>query len=193
MQKCPLGKISYTGAPNLVGCQLCDKPGFYIDEEGKGFFKIAGPGTIPNEERTGLVNCTENTFTVGSSDTCTPCPTFAYSDPGSSTCSKCTTGQYFNETSRNCESYPSGKFSLSGATSIEFSDGYLEGYYSCEALGTVPPARPGLTSRRTQTLACSAQKESGAALDSSKSAQTVILGSSLRYRVQRSAIYALTT
>jgi len=68
--------------------------------------------------RDGIVECPNNTFSIGAADNCTPCSPGSHSQPGSSTCEKCSTGKYFNEIANACGTCPKNTFTLSGATDI---------------------------------------------------------------------------
>ena len=81
----------------------CDGEGRYSGDKGETSCKIALPGQIPNTNRTGLVNCTKNTFSIGGSDTCKNCKSGEHSAPGSSSCEKCPQHEVFSDSEGRCK------------------------------------------------------------------------------------------
>ena len=115
-RECGIGEAS-PGRETLE-CTKCDREGLYSDEKLASSCKTVGAGKRPLENRTGVVDCEKDTFSVGANDTCTNCSEGGYSKPGSSACDICSPGRYFNEAAYACQDCDAGKYSETGATDV---------------------------------------------------------------------------
>ena len=147
---CPASTASpyETGASDISGCVACNQ--YQYSEAGANFCSSAPAGTIPNEDRTGVVDCPANTFSEGATDACTNCLDGQTSDPGSAACDNppddevtggtptCTCGSYQDSAGTTLSDFPEPKAKFcqkstgtcyhrdGGATSIEDECSTLE-------------------------------------------------------------------
>ena len=109
----------------------------------RSFCKTAKAGHIPSPDRTTLIICPKNTFSIGANDMCTDCPPGGHSLPGSSSCELCSTGEYFDEAANACGLCPKNTFTLSGATN-------REGCTPCQNVGEFSKAGAGYCAKCPQ-------------------------------------------
>ena len=76
-------------------CSACNFPGQY-STAGAMLCSVAVGGKKPNSNRTGVEDCSEDTFSEGGVDVCTSCTANSYSNPGSIYCYSCIPGQRYD-------------------------------------------------------------------------------------------------
>ena len=130
---CPIG-YACSGGDKIS----CTGVGEYSDVEGLKSCKLAPPGTIPLSDRSGVANCQQGTYSIGSSDECTPCTNKReYSDvEGLKSCKlapvgttpllsrtgiqNCLSGTFSIGGQSECSTCDSNKFSSEGAAGCTF-------------------------------------------------------------------------
>jgi len=135
-----------------------------------------------------MLVCPVNTFSTGSADACSPCTNGGHSQPGSSSCEKCDTGtcvraseakrekdaldltlfarRYYDRAENDCFACPAGKFSTSGAQSLDGCEDCARGFVSREpGMGYCDPCTPGkhASADNAACTACEAGTYSGVA------------------------------
>jgi hypothetical protein len=90
---------------------------------------------------------------------------------GSSSCDKCDTGTYYDREEIDCFACPAGKFSTSGAQSLEGCEDCTSGFVSSEpGMGYCDACTPGkfASADNTTCTGCEAGKYSGVAASNCK-------------------------
>ena len=124
----------------------CDGEGQYNDETGRETCKSARAGFKPISEydRTGIVPCPVNTFSVGGQTNCENCLVGSFSnydeENGSVGCTFCKPGRYKTKIAAGntlkCEGCPKGRYAISGVDSIDDCKACEKGKYSKDSGAT---------------------------------------------------------
>ena len=101
-----------------TACDSCTGEGEYSDTDRAPVCKTSPAGRKPTDDHTNIELCPKNTFSIGATNECTPCPSNGHSQPGSSACERCLTGRYFSEPDNKCELCPTNTYTIAGATDI---------------------------------------------------------------------------
>jgi hypothetical protein len=134
---CEAGKYSETGASAIEGCLTCDTGKYSDVRSGYCATVEAGEEVVKDGElRVGAVSCIAGRYSTGSADSCTSCGT-GFSNEGASKCEYCGPGKYMHEeaTTKECLGCVAGKYSETGASSIEGCFTCGAGEYSSEGAG----------------------------------------------------------
>jgi hypothetical protein len=167
MNECEACRPGYFSVGGSAACKACSE-GKYAEAGGLSFCETVVAGSEvawTNELRTSTTLCAAGRYSVGSTDECSQC-TDGYSTEGSSYCEKCGTGTYYDAVAMTCSNCPAGRFSTSGAESIDGCDACQRGFVSEEAgLGFCDPCTPGKRALpdNTTCVACDAGKYSSVA------------------------------
>jgi len=149
-------------------CASCGEASFQ-PSPGQVSCSTAGPGTKPNGARTGVVNCSENTFSVGGARECKQCADDSHSLPGSSACERCNTGTYYDLSSKTCLGCPSGKFTATGASNVASCEDCAPGFVSSSpgaGFCSICDAGTHSSDGHTLCIPCERGKSSGVAASS---------------------------
>ena len=145
---CPLGHACSGG--DMI---TCSNEGEYADVKGLKACKLAPAGTIPNPDRTDLVNCTPGSYSIGGKSECSTCDIGKFSSMaacGCASCSTCGAGKFIksictSSTDSECGECPAGAASFGGSTTCigcvypgEYSAGRGNTVCSIAGAGTVP-------------------------------------------------------
>jgi hypothetical protein len=113
-----------------TACDSCTGEGEYSDTDRAPVCKTSPAGHKPTDDHTNIELCPKNTFSIGATNECTPCPSNGHSQPGSLACERCLTGRYFSEPDNKCELCPKNTYTISGATDISGCTGCPPGGHS---------------------------------------------------------------
>ncbi|GMH61642.1 hypothetical protein TrST_g9108 [Triparma strigata] len=147
---CPRGKYAEFGAE---ACSMCAGLGQYSSTAGAAFCSTAGAGYFPATNREAVIECPQNSYSIGAVDSCKHCSPGAHSQKGASACEQCSSGRYYSEVNSACESCPRNTFSPSGASDIT---GCLpcEGGHSAPGAGYCEVCAAGKSYDESQDAAC---------------------------------------
>ncbi|GMH61636.1 hypothetical protein TrST_g9108 [Triparma strigata] len=154
---CPRGKYAEFGAE---ACSMCAGLGQYSSTAGAAFCSTAGAGYFPATNREAVIECPQNSYSIGAVDSCKHCSPGAHSQKGASACEQCSSGRYYSEVNSACESCPRNTFSPSGASDIT---GCLpcEGGHSAPGAGYCEVCAAGKSYDESQDAACVSCDDSG--------------------------------
>ncbi|GMI15770.1 hypothetical protein TrLO_g10292 [Triparma laevis f. longispina] len=84
--ECEPGKYAEFG---FQECKKCEGKGTYSPYPKSAYCSVAGAGQYPSEDRTKLIDCDINTFSIGASDTCENCTVGTFSNVSAAGCKAC--------------------------------------------------------------------------------------------------------